>query len=361
MTAIRIPCQKMHGLRTDSASASAAAAARATPPIGRRRSPRLAVPRPPSSSSSTAPRSSPSLLELDLPGLGRLDVSSLRSQDAITHADDAAAAVLITRAFQGTDETVALADARLFVRRLLEVGRAAEKVVVAGDAPHPPPALLLMARLMAEDGAGGHRQGAAEEGWGRREEGGEAEGGKTEGGNGAPAAEAEKEKEEGPRRVAGVACVSFAAGDGSRAELAGIEGVTKPPGGEPYLFNVAVDPRLRRRGVASALVRAAEEAARRQAAAATGGGGSGGGGGGGGGGGTESTRTSMWLHVRQADEAAQALYRRAGYEEVGRDPLAGEEEAANGGGGLFGGWLFGAKAKTPVAVARPRICMRKSL
>jgi RimJ/RimL family protein N-acetyltransferase len=125
----------------------------------------------------------------------------------------------------------------------------------------------------------------------------------------------------------------------------GSEGIRLPPEDEPYLFNVAVDPKLRRMGVATALVRAAEQ----RALAAVGGGGD------------EEKKQSMWLHVRQADPAAQALYARAGYVEVGRDAAA--TTAAAKVGGLFGG-LFGGQPAASASAApppRPRILLKKEL
>jgi ribosomal protein S18 acetylase RimI-like enzyme len=276
-------------------------------PLRRRRLVAARRPRA-SASSSTSP-----LLTLDFPSVGaRLEVSALDPTSPDADADAAAAAVLITRAFAGTAEEVRLSDSQLFSRRLLEVGRAAAAV----SDPQPPPALLLLARLhvSADSAASADNDNKIAMPPGRSS------------------------------RVAGVACLSLASGDGSRAEMVpGSEGVRLPPEDEPYLFNVAVDPKLRRMGVATALVRAAE-----QRALVVGGG--------------DENKKSMWLHVRQADPAAQALYAQAGYVEAGRDAAA-TTAAKVGGlfGGLFGGGGQPASASASAPPPRPRILLKKEL
>jgi ribosomal protein S18 acetylase RimI-like enzyme len=285
--------------------------------------------RAPAAATAAAPSPPPPLASLVLPGgAGRVEVTPLlpdTSQQAdpldAPSSDASAAAVVVTRAFAGTAEQVRLEDARTFVRRLLAVASAAAEAQasgVVGADPRPRPAVLLVAKLLPQDD--------------EEEE----------------ATSGDSAKRKRRARVAGVACVSLEAGDGSRTEQVGEEGVTAPPADEPYLFNVAVDPGLRRKGIATALVRAAEQVA----AAASGGDGSGAG------------VRSMWLHVRQADPAAQALYQRAGYEEVGRD---GPSSLSSSGGPLGGmlGALFGGGGKAASAASaappRPRILMRRAL
>lgn len=314
---------------------------------GPRRRRRLAP--PPRSSSSAAPP----LLSLELPALtARLEVSALDPSAPDAEADAVAAAVLITRAFAGTAEEVRLADAQLFARRLLEVSRAAANAAAAAAAenagpPRPRPALLLLARLhRVEEEKGGGGTGAAA----------------------AAAAEAVAMPPGRSSRVAGVACLSLEAHDGCRAEMVPCaEGLRSPPDDEPYLFNVAVDPKLRRRGVATALVRAAERQAAAVAAALDEDGGleeeeeeQGGEG--------DTTaraarrpRGSVWLHVRQADPAAQALYGRAGYVEAGRDAAAALPSKVVV--GLLG-WLGGGgkeSAASALPPPRPRILMKREL
>jgi ribosomal protein S18 acetylase RimI-like enzyme len=88
-----------------------------------------------------------------------------------------------------------------------------------------------------------------------------------------------------------------------------------------YLSNMAVDPRLRRAGVARAMLVACGAAARR------------------------AGRREVYLHVREADAAARALYSGAGFLEV-------EREVGGGGGGLLGFGVGGGGAR------RARILMR---
>ncbi|GLC46478.1 hypothetical protein PLESTM_001879800 [Pleodorina starrii] len=71
--------------------------------------------------------------------------------------------------------------------------------------------------------------------------------------------------------------------------------VNLPPAGAAYVSNMAVDPRVRRRGVARVLLAACEDAAR------------------------AAGRREVWLHVREADGAARALYDGAGYGTVTKD------------------------------------------
>lgn len=111
----------------------------------------------------------------------------------------------------------------------------------------------------------------------------------------------------------------------------GLERLASLPSGSCYLSNMAVDPKLRRRGVAREMLRACDAAA--AAARAPGGG----------------EITEVWLHVREVDDAARPLYEGFGYEEVERDkpPPAG---------GVFG-FGFGGQAQQ----RRPRILMRRCI
>jgi ribosomal protein S18 acetylase RimI-like enzyme len=98
---------------------------------------------------------------------------------------------------------------------------------------------------------------------------------------------------------------------------------TLPPA-SAYLSNMAADPKLRRNGVARAMLRGCDAAAAGCSAGV-------------------GARSEVWLHVREGDEAARALYAGFGYEEV-------EREAQQGGGLL--GFGFGG------APRRGRILMR---
>lgn len=110
----------------------------------------------------------------------------------------------------------------------------------------------------------------------------------------------------------------------------GLEKLRQLPPAAAYLSNMAVDPKLRRNGVARAMLRACGAAAARGPA---------------GGAGAGVARDEIYLHVREGDEPAARLYAGYGYEEVERD--------GGGGGGLFG-LGFGAPQR------RPRILMRRS-
>ncbi|PNH12032.1 hypothetical protein TSOC_001094 [Tetrabaena socialis] len=68
-----------------------------------------------------------------------------------------------------------------------------------------------------------------------------------------------------------------------------------PPPSAAYVSNMAVDPKFRRRGVARALLAACEEVARRAGSA------------------------EAWLHVREADAPARGLYDKEGYVVVSTD------------------------------------------
>ncbi|KXZ52562.1 hypothetical protein GPECTOR_9g606 [Gonium pectorale] len=91
--------------------------------------------------------------------------------------------------------------------------------------------------------------------------------------------------------------------------------VNLPPRGAAYISNMAVDPKFRRQGVARALLAACEDAAR------------------------GAGRREVWLHVREADAPARALYGSAGYVEAGKDS-----------------WLDTLKHSI-----RPRVLMRRTL
>jgi ribosomal protein S18 acetylase RimI-like enzyme len=68
-----------------------------------------------------------------------------------------------------------------------------------------------------------------------------------------------------------------------------------PPTSSAYLSNMAVEQKLRRQGIAKAMLEACDAAAR------------------------SAGHSEMFLHVRQVDTGAQELYKGAGYEEVSRD------------------------------------------
>ncbi|KAI8475962.1 MAG: acyl-CoA N-acyltransferase [Monoraphidium minutum] len=150
-----------------------------------------------------------------------------------------------------------------------------------------------------------------------------------------------------PSRVVGTLGLAFDLEDASSRD--GLAALRRLPATACYLSNMAVDPKLRRRGVAAAMLRACDAAA--AAAPRAGGGGGGGGGaddsGGGGDGGGGGGRSEVYLHVREGDAAARALYSGAGFEEVERDAGGG-----GGGGGVFG-LGFGAPPR------RPRVLMRR--
>jgi ribosomal protein S18 acetylase RimI-like enzyme len=93
-------------------------------------------------------------------------------------------------------------------------------------------------------------------------------------------------------RLVGTACISLSA---DSAPVRRLPSANVPPRGVAYVSSMAVDPRVRRRGVARALLAACEHAARRAGLSET------------------------WLHVREADSAARALYDGAGYVAVVRD------------------------------------------
>jgi len=88
---------------------------------------------------------------------------------------------------------------------------------------------------------------------------------------------------------------------------------------------MAVDPKLRRQGIARQMLAACNAAAAQCGASAR-------------------PRSEIWLHVREGDEPARGLYAGCGYEEVERE--------GGGGGGLFG-LGFGQPAR------RPRVLMRR--
>jgi len=87
-----------------------------------------------------------------------------------------------------------------------------------------------------------------------------------------------------------------------------------PPPDTAYLSNMAVDVKLRRQGIARALLAAAESVTRM------------------------AGMSAITLHVRQADPAGQALYSSSGYVELARDG-----------------------AMSQLKGVRPRILMRKDL
>ncbi|WIA21388.1 hypothetical protein OEZ85_000604 [Tetradesmus obliquus] len=120
-------------------------------------------------------------------------------------------------------------------------------------------------------------------------------------------------------RLVGVVSLSFsAAGREDFCSLA-------PPADQPYLSNMAVDPKFRRQGIARAMLEACDSAAQGRA------------------------QDTIWLHVRQADEAAQQLYTNYGYSEVVRDPASAP--------GVFGLLLGGGGAQA----VRPRILMKRQV
>ena len=73
--------------------------------------------------------------------------------------------------------------------------------------------------------------------------------------------------------------------------------VNRPPTDKSaaYVSNMAVDAKFRRQGIARGLLRACEDAAR------------------------AAGKREVWLHVREADAAARALYAACGYAEVAKD------------------------------------------
>lgn len=88
---------------------------------------------------------------------------------------------------------------------------------------------------------------------------------------------------------------------------------------------MAVDPKLRRQGIARAMLAACDAAAAATPAAAPAAAASPPPGG----------HTEIWLHVREGDEPARALYAGFGYDEVEKDapPAGGLLGFAFGGGG----------------------------
>lgn len=116
-------------------------------------------------------------------------------------------------------------------------------------------------------------------------------------------------------RLVGTVSLSF--GAASREDF----DTLAPPEDEPYLANMAVDPKFRRQGVARAMLAACDETA------------------------LHTGQRCIWLHVRQSDAAAQALYAGYAYREEGRDKPAV---------GFFG--VSGGRSRS-----RPRILLRRQL
>ncbi|EFJ44376.1 hypothetical protein VOLCADRAFT_118746 [Volvox carteri f. nagariensis] len=114
-------------------------------------------------------------------------------------------------------------------------------------------------------------------------------------------------------RLVGTAAVSFSA---ESQPVRRLPPVNLPPSGGAYVSNMAVDPRVRRRGVARALLTACEELV------------------------WTAGRREVWLHVREVDAAARTLYDSAGYVAAAKDS-----------------WLDTIKH----GGMRPRILMRKEL
>lgn len=115
-------------------------------------------------------------------------------------------------------------------------------------------------------------------------------------------------------RLVGTATLSL---DPSALPLQRLPPVNLPPrnGGAAYISNMAVDSKFRRHGIARAMLGLCEEAARM------------------------AGKREAWLHVREADGAARALYASVGYVEVVKD-----------------GWFDQVKHNM-----RPRILMKRSL
>eukprot|EP00882_Tetradesmus_deserticola_P030220 GHRQ01033915.1.p1 GENE.GHRQ01033915.1~~GHRQ01033915.1.p1 ORF type:complete len:235 (+),score=67.45 GHRQ01033915.1:78-782(+) len=122
-----------------------------------------------------------------------------------------------------------------------------------------------------------------------------------------------------PSRLVGVASLSFS--QRGREPFSSLA----PPAQQPYLSNMAVDPKVRRQGIGRAMLEACDAAAQ------------------------DRGQDTVWLHVRQADAAALQLYTSYGYVEVGRDPAAVP--------GVFGLLLWQGTARA----VRPRILMKRSL
>jgi GNAT superfamily N-acetyltransferase len=143
-----------------------------------------------------------------------------------------------------------------------------------------------------------------------------------------------------PSRLVGTARLDFDLSEAASRD-ASLSRLEDLPPGSSYLSNMAVDPKLRRMGVARALLAACDAAVAEAAAAAAaarggegggGGGEAGGGGGETGGAGAAAGRAGLYLHVAEADAGARALYAGFGYEAVRREAPGG----GGGGGGLLG-------------------------
>ncbi|KAG2492918.1 hypothetical protein HYH03_008831 [Edaphochlamys debaryana] len=125
-------------------------------------------------------------------------------------------------------------------------------------------------------------------------------------------------------RLVGTACVSLSA---DAQPIHRLPPVNRPPPGAAYVSNMAVDAKFRRQGIAKALLAACEEVARQAGDSAGGGAGAGAG------------AREAWLHVREADAPARALYDRSGYGAVTKDT-----------------WLQTVQHKI-----KPRVLMRRAL
>ncbi|KAG1681637.1 hypothetical protein FOA52_014146 [Chlamydomonas sp. UWO 241] len=164
---------------------------------------------------------------------GRLEISQLRPDEVQS------ACVVMARAFATTDEEITLTGATQYVRSVLGHG--------------PLKSAFLIARLFPND----------------------------------PSLLPPK----GTSRVVGTVVISLHPDTMQPCPS------QPPPAGSVYLSNMAVDTKLRRQGIARALLAAASSVAR------------------------DAGRDAIYLHVKQSDPGPQALYGSNGYAEVSRDNM----------------------------------------
>ncbi|KAL0020511.1 hypothetical protein WJX79_005558 [Trebouxia sp. C0005] len=164
-----------------------------------------------------------------------IDAGSL-SIYPLQEQDERGTAILLTRAFSHTKDGRGFREIRQYVHEMLK---------------SPPDGVMLVARLTPTDLS-------------------EIQLGKTS-------------------LVVGLAALSF--NSATREQMPTLQ----PPDKAAYLSNIAVEPRYRRKGIASALLKVCEQVTQ------------------------DALLNRLYLHARVADVGAQTFYRNAGYLEEGRD------------------------------------------
>lgn len=150
--------------------------------------------------------------------------------------DERGASILLTRAFAHTKDGRGFREIRAYVHEMLE---------------SPPDGVMLVARLCPKDAS-------------------EMQVGKTS-------------------LVVGLAAMSF--NSATREQMPTLQ----PPDHAAYLSNIAVEPRFRRKGIASTLLKVCEQVT------------------------SDAQLGRLYLHVRGPDAGAQAFYKGAGYLTAGSD------------------------------------------